>query len=48
MQWVGFFFASVYNLVMLGEYLSVLPLDRAICQQTWILIRYTSMVCTTQ
>jgi len=34
----GTYFAAVYYFVMLGEYMSVLSPDHAICQQKWIYV----------
>lgn len=36
-QWIGFFFLVVYNLVMLGEYMSILDISSGVCQQQYII-----------
>lgn len=36
-QWIGFFFLVVYNLVMLGEYCSILNIVPGMCQQEYII-----------
>ena len=36
LQWIGFFMVAVYNLVVVGEYLSMTDWSHGLCQREWI------------